>query len=175
MNNNLCNFQKWFKEPLNSLYSNPDAGFIILMISLPLLERYLREKSNAYESYKLPDKYYSELINIFPDLNNLEMARKFWRVYRHGLLHQATLQVKKPSTILSVTVHNEAKEIEYGYSAQGDIICVSPIKVSKKIISLIESDFQTFEGMNSPNNPLDDIDSDTGRSGYHQKRNNQQL
>jgi hypothetical protein len=171
MNNNLCNFQKWFKEPLSSLYANIDAGFIILMISLPLLERYLREKSHAYQVDRLPENYFSELVKIFPDLHNVDVARKFWRVYRHGLLHQATLQVKDPSTILSVSVHNEAREIEYGYSSEGDTFCVSPINLSKKIISLIEADFQTFEGINSPNNPLGEIDSGTGRSGYSPEQN----
>ena len=36
------NFQAWFVKPLKKLYKNPDAGFPIMMIAFPLLERYLR-------------------------------------------------------------------------------------------------------------------------------------
>jgi hypothetical protein len=39
MNENRENLERWFKEPLCSLYPNVHAGFPILMITLPLLER----------------------------------------------------------------------------------------------------------------------------------------
>jgi hypothetical protein len=45
MDTNKEDFLKWRKQPLEQLYSNPDAGFAIMVISLPLLERYLRQKS----------------------------------------------------------------------------------------------------------------------------------
>ena len=43
------NFRAWFSKILEGLYSVQDAGFPILMISFPLLERYLREKSGVHE------------------------------------------------------------------------------------------------------------------------------
>lgn len=71
MNNNLENFKKWFSGILENIYPNQNAGFVILMISFPLLERYLREKSGVHEG-KLNDDYYTNLRSIFPELSNIE-------------------------------------------------------------------------------------------------------
>ena len=49
MNDNFANFSRWFKEPLLELQQDSGAGFIIVMTSLTLLERYLREKSGVCE------------------------------------------------------------------------------------------------------------------------------
>ena len=38
-------FRKWFVESLAPLRSNGDAGFVFAMVAFPLLERYLRNKS----------------------------------------------------------------------------------------------------------------------------------
>jgi hypothetical protein len=43
------NFETWFARPLERLYPNQDFGFIILMSTLPLLERYVRRKDQAAE------------------------------------------------------------------------------------------------------------------------------
>ena len=168
MNENEMNFQKWFKQPLSNLYSNPNAGFIILMISLPLLERYLREKSKTFEA-SLKDEFFYELITIFPALKELPVAKKFWEVYRHGLLHQATLKVRDLS--LSVGVYNSTDEIIHGYNNNGDNFCVSPNAFSNRIILTIENDFATFEGNNSPKHPMSTIDPNSGRSGFSIKDN----
>jgi len=66
MSENLDNFSKWFKNPLSRLHKNTDAGFIILIVSLPLLERYLREKTGNFENPTLDDKFYDEFVNLFP-------------------------------------------------------------------------------------------------------------
>src|SRR3989338_816269 len=84
------NFRAWYSIILEGLYSNQDAGFPILMISFPLLERYLREKSGVHEG-NLNDSFYSELQNIIPALTSLDLAKQFWHVYRNGLLNQVTL------------------------------------------------------------------------------------
>ncbi len=71
MSDNHDNFVKWFKEPLNCLYQNTDAGFIILMGSLPLLERYLRQKTGIFED-KLDPTFYKAFTDIFPSIGNPE-------------------------------------------------------------------------------------------------------
>jgi hypothetical protein len=43
------NFEVWYKAILEGLYSNRNAGFVILMVAFPLLERYLREKSGLHD------------------------------------------------------------------------------------------------------------------------------
>ena len=40
-------FNDWFRDLLRELYKNSNAGFVIVVTSLILLERYLREKSGA--------------------------------------------------------------------------------------------------------------------------------
>ncbi|MEE8329333.1 MAG: hypothetical protein V3R54_05325, partial [Thermodesulfovibrionia bacterium] len=93
MNKNLDNFRVWYSKILEALYLKENAGFVILMISFPLLERYLREKSGVHEG-NLNDSFHSELQTIFPVLTSQEIAKQFWHVYRNGLLHQVTLSQK---------------------------------------------------------------------------------
>jgi hypothetical protein len=64
MNKNYDNFVMWFKKPLEMLYPNGDAGFIVLMTSLPLIERFLREASGTHED-NLNDKFHDEFAKIF--------------------------------------------------------------------------------------------------------------
>lgn len=49
MADDQTNFIRWFKNPIRELQTNVDAGFIVVMVSLPLLERYLREKTGISE------------------------------------------------------------------------------------------------------------------------------
>jgi hypothetical protein len=168
MKEDYDNFIKWFKEPLKCLYQNDDAGFIILMVSLPLLERYLREKSGVHEG-NLNDSFYKKFVEMFPSVNDKGIAKKFWQIYRNGLLHQATLSLKAKNgtIILAAGGHGDAPKIKYdGYGAQGEMFTVSPRKFSEKVILTIESDFATFEGMSSANHPLAQILPDTGISGW---------
>lgn len=172
MTDNMSNFVKWFKNPLASLYTNQDAGFIILMATFPLLERYLRQKSGLHEVVSLNDDFYNEFIGIFPYVTNIDNAKKIWGLYRHGLLHQATLKTKTKTggtMILEIGVHGDAHEIEIGYSPAGMTVKISPKKFSEKVISTIENDFATFESPDSPSHPLPTVDEGTGTSGWGKK------
>jgi hypothetical protein len=157
---NYDNFTKWFKEPLRCLYKNKDAGFAILMISLPILERYLRQSSGVYEN-SLDARFYDALVKMFPSLKNTAVAKKFWEVYRHGLLHQATL--KAGDTVLSAAVHDSAPEIEFDHN----VFTVSPTKFSQRVVATIDSDFPTYEGTGSPKHAPARISARTGRSGWN--------
>jgi hypothetical protein len=163
MNDNRVNFERWFKAPLNSLYMNNDAGFIVVIISLPLLERYLRQKSRVYEG-KLNKNFYKEFVQLFPSVLNTKISRRFWQIYRHGLLHQATLKVE--SGLIEAGLHESASEIAYSYESKGEKFVVSPRKFSERVISTIESDFSTFEGKGSPSPRLSEVLPGTGISGY---------
>lgn len=89
----ILGVRAWYSGILEGFYSNENAGFVILMISFPLIERYLREKSGVHEG-QLNDSFYSELQTIFPAIADQETAKQFWHVYRNGLLHQVTLSLK---------------------------------------------------------------------------------
>lgn len=160
MKENYDNFIKWFKEPLNTLYKNKHAGFAIVMLSLPILERYLRQKSGVFENQNLDPRFHREFLKMFPSVRDIEAVKTFWRVYRHGLLHQATL--KSDNTIISAAVHSGAADIEF----DGKLFTVSPNKFSAKVVKTIEEDFQTYEGAGSPKHAPAQIFHSTGRSGF---------
>ncbi len=159
------NFLKWFKEPLTALYGNEHAGFVILMISIPLLERYLREKSGVHEG-ELNSQFYGAFLGVFPTAQNHEVAKKFWQVYRNGLLHQVTLsrQDRKGRIMPNAGVHESAPELEYRNA--DDEFTVSPRKFSETVLKAIEADFLVFLGSGSPNHPPAEVSQATGISGY---------
>jgi hypothetical protein len=51
------NFRKWSVDALDPLRGKDDTGFIFAFVSLPLLERYLRQKSGAGEAISLPTHF----------------------------------------------------------------------------------------------------------------------
>ena len=153
-NANHTNFTKWFPEILKSLYQESDAGFVVLMASLPLLERYLREKSGVYENnLSEGSPFYQHLSEVFPALRDGRKAQDFWKVFRHGLLHQAAMSsrtnkgIEMPRGVLS---HDFGEAV----SIDGENFLVNPVKFSKHVISTIQSDFPTYEAHNSPNHAL---------------------
>lgn len=166
MSKNRDNFIKWFKEPLKTLYSDEHAGFPILMVSLPLLERYLRQSSGAFEKTSLAGTtFYDALLQMFPSLGDKTTAERFWEVYRHGLLHQATLKSK--AGLIEVSVHNQGwPAISVSTTADGTRFSVSPVEFSKKVIEEIEAHFSTFEAPDSPHHLPGTISPKSGASGY---------
>jgi hypothetical protein len=167
MNDDLANFNSWFKEPILRLQQDPEAGFIIVMISLALLERYLREKSGVPENGSLNAGFRKELMKLFPSIGTDDLARKFWEVCRHGLMHQVTFKIKtNVGDRVTMGLHESALEIQYKYGSSGDEFMISPSRFSSRVIQIIENDFPTFEGPLSPNHPLSQISSVAGYSGF---------
>ena len=152
MNTNRDNFRAWYSKVLDGLYSDQNAGFVILMISFPLLERYLREKSSVHEG-KLNASFYSELQRIFPVITTQETAKQFWQVYRNGLLHQVTLSLKNKKGIQMPAgwLHQDVDLLKIDGSGN---FWVHPAKFAKIVIEVIENDFETFEGQHSDSHPL---------------------
>ena len=146
---NRQHFRDWFVSVLDDLYTNGNAGFAIMIIVFPLLERYLREKSGTHENSISNNSFYLALRKIFPELIDDQAAKNFWETYRHGLLHQVTVSLKNrrgvelPSGWLS---HNfETIKVD-----KAGNFCVHPVKFSKRVVETIERDFETFEGKHSP-------------------------
>jgi hypothetical protein len=155
-NTNKQNFLKWFKSPLEQLYPNPDAGFAIMILSLPLLERYLREKSGTYELRTLSHTFFQECLKIFPSLGTEQRAKKIWLTCRHGLLHQVTFrQGKTDEPLPKMQLTDEIAEMRF--IDEADVFCLNPFWFSRRIISVIESDFPTFEGTSSQNHKLPQV------------------
>lgn len=140
------NFNFWFRDIIQSLYKNENAGFAILMLTFPLLERYLRSKSSITYDKNLSDDAHRELMGLFPALNTIKDAREFWTVYRHGILHQATFSPynikghNMPDGWLSG--NTEAIEIH-----SNGAFWVNPVKFAEHVINTINKEFLIFEAL----------------------------
>lgn len=145
MASDFKNFKDWYNDILINLYPDRNSGFAILMISFPLLERYLRHKNKLSYKDKLNNGCMDELRCLFPVLSTTEIAWKFWNIFRNGILHQVTLSrenkkgTKMPEGWVSHDI-NAAINIE----SDGSFL-IHPVLFSKLIIDTIKSDFTTFE------------------------------
>lgn len=168
MSTHKDNFKIWFRNIIESLYENEHAGFPILMITFPILERYLRSKSGMYET-RLGEPFYDELVKMFPVFNN-ESAKRFWQVYRHGIMHQATLSLKLDTRISMPGygwLSGEVKDVEI--DSNGDF-WVNPVSFAKYVINTIENDFVNFESTGAISHPFPSAKSSSdgkfGTSGH---------
>ena len=159
MSENLNNFRRWFDDVLRDLSSKEHAGFAILMIAFPLLERYLRERSGTHES-NLNATFFDELLVLFPMLETTHKARQFWQVYRNGLLHQCTLSKKNYRGVQMPTgwLHSDAEMIQVN---PDNGFTVHPAKFGCEVMKIICEDFHTFEGQHSTGHPLPRINPGT--------------
>lgn len=155
---NRAKFNLWFARILTDLAKDPHAGFATMMVVLPLLERYLREKTLSFEERNLTPTFHKELASCFPNLQDESRARDFWSVFRHGVLHQGTFRKLGGVADVSGKLANcaDAVEVEGG----GNFV-VNPVKFAAVVVKLIEDDFVTFEGRGSPHHPLAHVAGNT--------------
>lgn len=146
MNEDLANFKAWYEDVLAALYPNRNAGIAVLMLSLPLAERYLRQKNKVAPEAYLTDDCMRTLIGIVGALQSIETARQFWAVYRHGFLHQATLSaVARGGAALPVGWLTHDTEEPFAIRQDGGFQ-VHPVRLSQAIVRVIEADFEAFAG-----------------------------
>jgi hypothetical protein len=131
-------FRLWYKEPIETLIAKDEhTGFAVLTLTLPILERFVRHKVGIV-GHKLPSdsKFYDELVRLFPDFKNRDNAIEFWKLYRHGLLHQATLNG-------NLTFLKDDGPLVGCWNAT---FSVSANKLAKRVLSIVGNDLATFEG-----------------------------
>ena len=145
MATNQENFRAWYVDILAKLYPYREAGFAIMMIALPLLERYLRQKVGLAVQARLNDPFYDELIHLFPELIDPSTARQFWQVYRHGLLHEVTLSRQNRSGN-QMPVGSLTHDIPGILREANGNISVNPVDFAKRVVQIIEDDFAKYEG-----------------------------
>lgn len=132
------NFDAWFAAPIAALRGNTDAGFVLVMATFPLLERYLRQKTGA----KPRERPFADgLLSIFPELGTVEVAVSFWQSYRHGILHDITMNRD------SHGLRTDCQIVEV--EANGKV-WLNPALFSERVVSLIQNDFQTFSSGRAP-------------------------
>lgn len=136
---NRENFQSWFAGFLRPLCDNPAAGFIVTLVSFPLLERYLRQ---AARSEPNSPRFIVELRRVFHELLSDVDARAFWTTYRHGLLHNVTMFRE---------THGLTHDCPHAIEIQSDgKVWLNPALFSRRVVETIEGDFATFEGGSPP-------------------------
>lgn len=146
----------WFEEPIETLIAKDEhTGFAVLMITLPLLERYVRRKRGIKPSdhLTLESGFFHEICELFDQFPGPDAAQRFWHCYRHGLLHQATLQLEKGATI--AFVHDSISILEC--SANGLEFNVGPSSFARKVLSIIKANPEMFDDPASPNPPLSQV------------------
>ena len=131
--NDRENFETWFAGYIRSLAADRNAGFLVAMVSFPLLERYLRQKTNAVP--KSPH-FVAGLLELLPELHSIASAREFWNTYRHGLLHNVTMSRESHG----LTHDSPIVEIE-----SNGKVWLNPVLFSERILCAIEADFSTFQ------------------------------
>ena len=142
MATNQENFRAWYVDILAKLYPHREAGFAIMMIAFPLLERYLRQSVGLTVQAPLSDAFYDELIRLFPNVGDKETAKQFWQVYRNGLLHVSTMSLQDrsgnqmPLGSLSHDVPGISREADGSFS-------VHPVDFAKRVVQIIEDDFSS--------------------------------
>ncbi len=130
---NKDNFRLWFADQIRALAQDRNAGFIIAMVSFPLLERYLRQLTNAEP--KSP-KFIVGLLKVLPELSTAGTAQAFWTTYRHGLLH--TVAMSRETHGLT----HDSRIVDVEPSGK---VWLNPVLFSERVLSTIEADFSTFE------------------------------
>src|SRR5450631_582613 len=82
-------FDLWFRKILEPLMLDPNAGIVCAMVAFPLLERYVERKCG--DSNGTPF-FLNALVGFLDELENQTNAKSFWKIYRHGLLHNVLVQ-----------------------------------------------------------------------------------
>ncbi len=150
MDENLKNFRSWYVSVLETLYPILDAGIAALLISFPLLERYLRQKSGLTPANNLDPKCWRTLLAVFPELRDAVSAERFWQVFRNGFLHQVTLShsTRKGTSLPNGSLtHDVSEPVSI---ASDDSFVVHPRLFSQRVVSTIEIDFAIFAGVGQP-------------------------
>jgi len=148
---NRANFNLWFVRILADLAKDPRASFATMMIALPLLERYLRQKTSNFERTDLTSEFHVRLAKHFPNLRDEKTAKVFWKIFRHGILHQGSFRQLEKGAHTSGKLMNCASPVEI--DAAGNFV-VNPAKFAAAVVDLIEYDFETFEAWGSTHHQI---------------------
>ena len=142
----LKDYRHWFVNIVKDMYPKRDAGLVILITAFPLLERYIREKADILPTENFLKKGGEALFKIFPELLSTDNAEKFWKIFRHGLLHQVTFFSRDIRGIAlpgSCVTH----DIPVVINVEADgVFVLHPVLFAKRVLDLIESDFEMFRG-----------------------------
>ncbi len=145
MTTDYQNFRSWFADLLPRLYPDPNAGFVILMVAFPLLERFLQQRTGKTSKRK---EFRNQLRQLFPELPDDFAAQQFWRGYRHKLLHQVALSPENPKGPLPGFWASHRPQVAISAEADGTFR-IHPVLFAQRVLKSIEDDFSTFADQTS--------------------------
>ncbi len=139
-------FEAWYPEILERLYPIRAAGFAITLIAFPLLERYTRQKARLPWKEGVSDRFFDTVLGLVPDFARRENVASFWKAYRHGLLHQVTLQLETHAgdALPPCGLTHDIDRI-FLISKDGTYY-LQPVLFAQRVVELIRGDFSTFGG-----------------------------
>ena len=152
-------FFGWFETSIRAIQKTPGCEFGILVLTLPLLERYLRETSGAHEG-DLNEKFYDDLLVVIPELSTRDDAKKFWHIYRNGFLHQCAFSAERKTrrgpVIMSYgAISGHVPLLEF--RTADDSFYVNPSPLADRVLGFIRTDQRTFAAGSSPNHPPPEV------------------
>ena len=104
--------------------------------------------------------------------SHLDSEKRFWQVFRHGIMHQATLSLKDTSNIRMPGYGCLSGDVDVLEIKDGDI-WVNPVGFSKHVLVTIENDFDTFLSVDANFHPLPFVrsspDGSCSTSGHAQR------
>lgn len=135
-------FHLWYRCILEKIFPDRNAGFAILMITFPLLERYAFGKTGGRADGKLGEPEKKVIKGLFSEIESISLSQVglLWRAYRHGLLHQVTLFPNQ--TPIGWVSHDIPTALEI----DGKRMVIHPVKFAERVLEVIEKDFETFCG-----------------------------
>lgn len=139
-------FHLWYRDVLEKMFDDRNAGFAILMIALPLLERYAFGKTGRRADGKLQDPEKRVIMGLFSEIKSPSQVGLLWKAYRHGLLHQVTLFSGR--TPVGWVNH----DIPNALQIDGKRMVIHPAKFAQRVLEVIENDFETFCGQDQKGN-----------------------
>jgi hypothetical protein len=121
------NFEAWFARPLETLYDREECGFIIVMVTLPLLERYLQQKVKLIPKRRRREAFFAAFEQLFPLGGK---AETFWWMCRSGLLHQGTFNGRGV-----FIVHGQNEPLALAAEASGQGFRLEPVVFAQKVLA----------------------------------------
>lgn len=120
--------EKWFYAPIEE--QGQHRGFTILLLIIPIYERYLRYICNNYDgNFSKGSPTVNEIMGDFGV--NEELAFQFWQIMRNGLLHRGTPKQAKGLRTYGVT--NEGPPIK---EANDGRLIINPYAIRPLLLNL---------------------------------------
>jgi hypothetical protein len=140
----LAEFKRWYADILEKMYPDRDAGFAIMLITIPILERYIRCKLDLPRGGSIGDEGINAIGQIFPEPGSSEVIESVWDATRNGLLHQLTFFSETRSKAQLPVVRLTHDTLVAIRCEDDRSISINPEHFSKRVISQVLGDFNTF-------------------------------